>query len=232
MDERAATDLLEWRRRKRKELIARREGLPAHIRRRSSMLISSLLKRGFRALEAMTIGFCWPYRGEVDTRFAVRHFREKGARSALPVVVGKGRPLEFRLWWPGAPVTAGVFGLPTPQGTATVRPDAILMPPVAFDRQGYRLGYGGGFFDRTLAEHHPQPLKIGVAHECSRIETIFPQAHDVPMDFVVTEAGVHYATPSGLALIEDMDAVEELVATLCASRSLAHQRREGAYERA
>ena len=81
-------------------------------------------------------------------------------------------------------------GRPVPR-TPTVVPDAVLMPPVGFDGAGYRLGYGGGYFDRTLASLSPRPLAIGVARELSRMETIRPQSWDVPMDFVITEEGIH-----------------------------------------
>jgi 5,10-methenyltetrahydrofolate synthetase len=87
-------------------------------------------------------------------------------------------------------------------GTQAVTPGALLIPPIGFDAQGYRLGYGGGYFDRTLASLDPQPLKIGVAFELSRIETIRPQPHDIPMDFIVTEAGIHRVGPGGLQRVE------------------------------
>ena len=92
----------------------------------------------------------------------------------------------------------GVLNLPVPQGTEILVPDALLIPPVGFDEGGYRLGYGGGYFDRTLAAMHPQPKKIAVAFEMSRISTIRPQPHDIGMDFVVTELGVYQAMPHGL----------------------------------
>lgn len=80
------------------------------------------------------------------------------------------------------------------------------MPVVGFDSAGYRLGYGGGYFDRTLATLRPQPLKIGVGFELSRIPTIRPQWHDVPMDFVVTEAGIHWVSQAGLIQVAEPEA--------------------------
>lgn len=213
-------NLADWRRRKRAEFIARRESLPLETRRRADQRITELLVCGFTLLERMTIGFCWPYRGEFDSRFAVRRFRERGARTALPVVVARNQPLEFRLWWPGVPTTPGVFGLPVPLGTGTVVPDALLIPPVGFDARGYRLGYGGGYFDRTLAVCDPQPLKIGVGYECARLDSIYPQSHDISMDFIVTEAGVHHVTPGGLALIEDLTVLARRVEEICTARAL------------
>jgi len=109
--------------------------------------------------------------------------------NAIEAAVQKASPLQFRLWWPGAPTSVGVYDLPVPE-TEVVVPQAVLMPPIGFDGECYRLGYGGGFFDRTLAAMSPQPLKIGVAYEELRIETIRPQPHDIAMDCVVTESGI------------------------------------------
>ncbi|HSO07819.1 MAG TPA: 5-formyltetrahydrofolate cyclo-ligase, partial [Pelomicrobium sp.] len=213
-------DVAAWRRDKRRELLARRSAIPDELRRRWNERITQLLIRGFPRLESALIGFCWPYKGEFDPRFAVRWFRERGARAALPVVVAKGAPLEFREWWPGKPVTPGVFELPVPDGPA-VLPDALLIPPIGFGPLGYRLGYGGGYFDRTLAAAAPQPLKIGVAYEESRIDTIYPQPHDVPMDFIVTEAGIHYVGAEGLVLVDDFATAAWLADAVVRSRSPA-----------
>jgi 5,10-methenyltetrahydrofolate synthetase len=152
------------------------------------------------------VGFYWPFKGEVDPRVAVLRLRERGARAALPVVVEKNAPLVFREWWPGCVTRPGVFDLPVPVDGALVVPDAVLVPPVGFGPLGYRLGYGGGYFDRTLAALSPRPIAIALAREVSRIETIHPQPHDVPMDFIVTEDGIHAVTSSGLRLLEPGEA--------------------------
>ena len=153
--------------------------------------VTALLLDAFTFPAGAVVSIYWPFKGEFDPRVAALRLRERGARIALPVVVEKAAPLQFREWWPGVETQPGVFGLPVPVGTAVVTPDVSLIPPVGFDARGYRLGYGGGYFDRTLASLAPQPLKIGVARELSRIGTIRPQPHDIPMDYVVTEAGVH-----------------------------------------
>ena len=87
----------------------------------------------------------------------------------------------------------GVYDLPVPDGTSLLTPDALLIPALGVGPQGDRLGYGGGYFDRTLAALHPKPLAVGLAFELSRIATIEPQPHDVLMDFIVTEAGIEAA---------------------------------------
>jgi 5-formyltetrahydrofolate cyclo-ligase len=190
-------DVMQWRKEQRAQLIARRKALAPELQRAEDERITELLVTGFPQLAALDLGFYWPFNGEVDPRVAVLRFRARGARTALPVVIRKDAPLEFREWHPGVATLPGVFGLPVPQSPVVV-PTAVLMPPVGFDAAGYRLGYGGGYFDRTLAALSPQPLKIGLAREASRIATIHPQPHDIPMDFVVTPNGIYEVTSGGL----------------------------------
>jgi 5-formyltetrahydrofolate cyclo-ligase len=192
-------DVMAWRKARRAELIALRKAIDPHVRHAEDARIAEFLLAGFPMLANMTVGFYWPFNGEVDPRVAILRLRERGARAALPVVIEKNAPLEFREWTPDVATVPGVFGLPVPQ-SAKVTPDAVLMPPVGFDARGYRLGYGGGYFDRTLAAVAPQPLKIGIAREVSRIDTIHPQPHDIAMDFVITPIGIHEVTAEGLRL--------------------------------
>jgi 5,10-methenyltetrahydrofolate synthetase len=138
----------------------------------------------------MAIGIYWPFQGEFDPRHAMRHFRDRGATAALPEVVQRAAPMQFRSWWPGVHMARGVYDIPVPVGTALVVPQALLIPPVGFDAQGFRLGYGGGFYDRTLASLPPRPLTIGVAFELARVDSIRPQPFDLAMDYVVTERGI------------------------------------------
>lgn len=212
-------DLLAWRKARRAELLRAREAVPLARRREWNESITQLLVEAFGALEAISIGFCWPYKGEPDTRFFLHVMRRRGARAALPVVVEKKRPLEFREWWPGAATTPGVLDLPIPRDTPVLRPRALLVPPVGFDARGYRLGYGGGYFDITLAALTPQPLKIAVAFELSRMQTIHPQPHDIPMDFVVTEKGVQKAEAGRLVAIDDLAQARTLAAEILHSRA-------------
>ncbi|NDH51557.1 MAG: 5-formyltetrahydrofolate cyclo-ligase [Betaproteobacteria bacterium] len=209
-----------WRRAQRSALGAQRMAAPADQRRGWSRTITTLLQQAFPMLGQSSIGFYWPFRGEFDPRFAIFGWRRLGAQAALPVVVRKDAALEFRAWWPGVATARGVYDLPIPQDTAVVRPDALLIPPLGFDAQGFRLGYGGGYFDRTLAAMQPQPLKIGVAFELSRMPTIRPQAHDIAMDFIVTEAGVHAVGENGLALLPEASQASEWARALGLRRGL------------
>ena len=213
------TDLAAWRKAQRAELLAARVAIPLAVRRSRNEIITRLLSDAFDVLAGRSIGFCWPYKGEPDPRFFLHAMRARGSRTALPVVVEKKQPLEFREWWPGAPTTPGVFDLPIPQGTEVMRPAALLVPPVGFDAQGYRLGYGGGFFDITLASMSPQPLKIGVAFEVSRMPTIHPQAHDIPMDYVVTENGIAQVAEGRLVAMDDLARVRASAAQLLGRRA-------------
>lgn len=214
-------DLAAWRKERRRELLARREAMPLEERRASDARIGELMLAGFPMLAEMTIGFYWPIRGEVDPRVALHRLRERGARTALPVVVARGEPLQFREWRPDTPTTPGPMGLPVPQGSEVLVPGAVLAPPVGFGALGYRLGYGAGFFDRTLAAAHPRPLALGLAREASRIETIHPQPWDVPMDFILTEEGIHVAGGEPLRRVEPTEAASLAGALLLARRRAA-----------
>ena len=191
-------DLAAWRAAERARLLALREALDPALRREQDERITAALLRILQEGPARILGIYWPMKGEFDPRVAALRLRETGARVALPVVLRKAQPLEYREWWPGAATTPGVFGLPVPQDTPVVVPDLVLAPPVGFDEEGYRLGYGGGYFDRTLAFLQPRPMAIAVARETARIPTIHPQPWDVPMDWVVTETAVYRSGPRGL----------------------------------
>lgn len=209
----------QWRKARREEILSRRVSVTTEERRVWNEAITAALLEGFPLLQQAVVGFYWPFKGEFDPRFAIHGWRRGGARAALPVVVQKGAPLQFREWWPGVGTSTGVFGLPVPEGTDLVTPQALLIPPIGFDLGGYRLGYGGGYFDRTLAALTPQPLKIGVAYELSRMASIQPQPHDIPMDFIVTENGIHLVGPAGLELAGDRTQLAALVNAIAAERN-------------
>ncbi len=175
----------------REELIARRLAVPVQQRRDWSLSISLQLLRSMPWREGWTIGFCWPYKGEYDARPMLRSLRARGMKCALPVVVLPGEPLVFRLWSPGVPMKKGMLGIAYPAATMQVDPEILLVPLVGFGRAGDRLGYGGGYFDRTLASLEPRPLAIGVGFDLCQLDTTFPTARDVPMDAIVTQSALY-----------------------------------------
>jgi len=140
-------------------------------------------------LDPRSLGFCWPYRAEPDLRAWVADWlaKEVARVAALPVVVEKDAAMHFRRWVPGAPMVPDRHGIPHPADPVQVQPEVVLVPLNAFDAAGYRLGYGGGYFDRTLAQMHT--IAIGVGFELGRVDSVLPQPHDRPMNWIVTEAG-------------------------------------------
>lgn len=194
-----------WRRERRGEMIALRMGLDAGKRRESNARIDRFIEQGFPLLANMVIGFCWPYRAEYDARFVMKRFRDRGAITALPAVIAKKTALEFRNWRAEFAMKKGVYDIPVPEPGQVVIPDAIVLPMVAFDPRGYRLGYGGGYFDITLAAIAPRPIAIGVAYEIFKLETLHPQPHDIRMDFVVTENGIYAPEDESLTRLDEVE---------------------------
>ncbi|HWL81978.1 MAG TPA: 5-formyltetrahydrofolate cyclo-ligase [Roseomonas sp.] len=176
-----------WRKAQRASLIAQRLAVPRAQRAAWNEAITARLGELLRPEGPLrTIGFYWPFKGEYDPRPLMRALHGAGLRLALPVVVQRAEPLAFRAWWPGIRMVPGVWDIPVPAESEAVRPDAVVAPLVGFDARGYRLGYGGGYYDRTLAALPAPPLAIGVGFELSALGTIHPQPHDVPMDLIIT----------------------------------------------
>jgi 5-formyltetrahydrofolate cyclo-ligase len=142
------------------------------------------------------VGFYWPLNGEVDLVPFMRRTIGTMREGALPVVIGKEQPLEFWRWSARSKLCArGLWNIPSPLERILVSPDVLLIPLVGFDEAGYRLGYGTGFYDRTLAAA-PCSLTIGIGYEMGFLTSIHPQFHDIPMDLVVTERGIRRGPPA------------------------------------
>lgn len=154
---------------------------------------SALANRVTRWLNTMPLArlaFYWPIKGEPDLSPVVARWLggDAARRAALPVV--EGDLLAFAPWSPGAPMQPGRYGIPVPATGERLSPQLLLIPCVGIDAQRYRLGYGGGFYDRTLAQLKVKPVTVGVAFDCTRVPSIGPQPHDVRLDLVITETGV------------------------------------------
>ena len=177
----------DWRKETRDRLIAQRVGISAEDRAARSERISQALETALEPYAGGLIGFYWPFRGEYDPRAVLTAMRERSSRLALPVIVERGQPLVFREWSPGSLMVQGTWKIPMPESGEAVFPDLLVVPLVGFDGQGYRLGYGGGFYDRTIAAMPERPRTIGVGYDLGRLETIYPQPHDIRLERIVTE---------------------------------------------
>lgn len=177
----------------RVRLLATRDAADPQTRAEWSVAITASLLTLLIPFTGRILGFYWPHRSEYDPIPVAKAVIAAGGRCALPVVVERRAPLEFREWHPAVEMMPGKFsyGIPHPVGGDPVIPDVMLIPLVGFDARGYRLGYGGGYFDRTLAVLDPRPHTIGVGFELGRLSTIDPQPHDIPLDIIVSEAGIY-----------------------------------------
>lgn len=159
---------------------------PSERRRLDRIIIDRLIACLERSWYPV-LGIYSPIRGEVDVREIAHRHIAAGGQVALPVVVKKAAPVEFWRWSPGMRMQRGLWNIPIPREREVVNPEALLIPMVGFDRARYRLGYGGGYYDRTLAAAAPRPNTIGVAYADSELPTIHPQSHDIPMKLIVTD---------------------------------------------
>lgn len=190
-------DVMGWRKAERKRLIERRVAMRTVDRKMLSRRIAEELDRLAADVSDAVVSAYWPFRGEPELLGWMKGVGRRGGLAALPVVVAKGRPLEFRAWRPGAKLERGVWNIPVPADGETVTPDIVIAPVVGYDAACYRLGYGGGYFDRTLAALARRPRVFGVGYAFQAIPTIHPQPHDIPMDLIVTEDGTVRPPPDG-----------------------------------
>jgi len=217
------SELPRWRKAERARLIAARSALDAETLERFRIRMDSHLERSFPGLAAAKLAFCWPIKGEYDARYLARTLRERGALTALPVVVAPKQPLVFREWHPGVELAMGALDIPYPASSPEVVPQAVLLPMNGWDQAGYRLGYGAGFFDRTLAALAKKPAVIGVTYEMARMETIHPQSWDIPVDWLVTERGVYRRDGEKLVFLGEPPAGEAsaLASPVCYAGEIA-----------
>ena len=178
-----------WRKAQRERLIAARLALPASWRAESAERIARALDTLIGDPAGRIVSAYWPFRGEPDLRPWLETLPARGALPALPVVLASRTPLVFRSWRQGERLARGVWNIPFPADGEVVVPDIVIAPLVGFDPGFYRLGYGGGFFDRTLAQLPVTAVAIGVGYDQAGMASILPQSHDIPMHHIVTETG-------------------------------------------
>jgi 5-formyltetrahydrofolate cyclo-ligase len=173
----------------RKDALLRRDALPAPERARASEAIAA---RAFPlAIEPGQIvsGFS-PLKTEVNPIPLMRKLADAGAQLALPVVAGKGKPLIMRAWRFGEPLASGVWGIREPKADAPeVAPDILLVPLLAFDRDGHRIGYGAGYYDMTIGKLRAMKpvVAVGIAYAAQEIASVPVTPRDARLDLVLTE---------------------------------------------
>lgn len=180
----------EWRRAVRRALLGWRSALDGQSHKSFSEQISMHFAAILAKRRGATVGFYWPIQNEIDLRPVIERHIAEGGRAALPVVAGKDMPMAFHDWTPDTEMVSGFARIPEPHNSTEVPVHLMIAPLVGFDRAGYRLGYGGGFFDRTLAAMKRRPLVIGVGFETTLLDDIKPHRYDVPVDMVITDQGV------------------------------------------
>jgi len=193
-DPQQATDVSRWRKAERTRLLAARQMMRVADRQAASAALASHLSdligdrmggAGGRVLSAF-----WPIKGEPDLRALMTGLHRNGVIIALPVVETRFAPLVFRQWTPETRMVRGDWNIPVPPPESErLTPEIVLAPLVGWDGEGFRLGYGGGYFDRTLGALTPRPFTIGIGLRAARIATIHPQPHDIRLDAILTEAG-------------------------------------------
>ena len=173
----------------REQLLALRAAMPQREER--ERVLVNRTRRWLATMPVSRLGFYWPVRGECDLTALIAEWlnAQPGRTAALPVI--EGNVLNFVAWTPQTPMASGAYGIATPPASAPrVAPQVLLIPCVGVDQNRYRLGYGGGYYDRTLATLSPRPVLVGLCFDYGRVKNLAPQAHDIRMDLVITESGV------------------------------------------
>ncbi|WP_133650491.1 5-formyltetrahydrofolate cyclo-ligase [Paraburkholderia flava] len=177
----------------------RRALLETRVEAAREPVLNDALKRRVHDLlndrAPVSVGFYWPLSGEFDARDAIASWlaADSARIASLPVIVQRGAPLEFHAWTPDMPMRDGEHRIPEPTSARIVIPDLLLVPCVGFDADGYRLGYGGGYYDRTLAAWPgaQRPVTVGIAYEACRTDALTREAHDIPLDAIVTDSAIY-----------------------------------------
>lgn len=191
VDPQTHSDVARFRKAERARLYARRKEMAQAELAQQAEAVTTVLDAVLDDMDGATVAGYWPIRGELDLRAWLARARDAGARVALPVVVEKGKPVEFHLWATGGKMTRGIWNIPVPAEARPVMPDIVISPLLGVDDGCYRLGNGGGYYDMTLAALAAKPRVIGVGHDFCPLKTIFPQPWDVPVDDVILGDGTH-----------------------------------------
>lgn len=172
---------------------ANRAALSAEERAEAAKLVTRHFFDSLTLAPTDVVAAYWRIRDELDCQPILIGLMDSNRTVVLPVVMGADQPLDLRVWEQGASLYEAGFGTLAPSELAPRRaPDVVLMPLLGFDKHGTRLGYGGGYYDRTLAAMQKTPRLVGLAFAAQELDHIPRESHDVPLDAVITEAGVRY----------------------------------------
>jgi 5,10-methenyltetrahydrofolate synthetase len=179
----------------RKQLQAERQAMVDRHQR--SVHLQEVLRVWLLERPETTIGAYWPIKGEFDALPALYRWSEadEQRRIGLPVINRENKQLRFHVWYPGCPMEEDAYGIPKPKDTEPFEPQLLLVPCVGYGPRGQRLGYGGGFYDRTLAALQPRPLTVGVGYANGYVPWLQGEPHDVPLDAMLTDEGLHWQRP-------------------------------------
>ncbi|WP_269583062.1 5-formyltetrahydrofolate cyclo-ligase [Roseibium sp. Sym1] len=189
VDEQTYLDVCRYRKSERQRLYDLRRRMDQQARQAATIALIKHLGHALKERQFDTVAVYWPIRGEPDLRPLMSELCAAGKTVLLPVVLEKNAPLVFRPWYPGCKMVRGIWNILVPAAGTLKDPQVVIAPLVGVDKAKYRLGNGGGYYDRTLVSFGTAPFVIGAGFDFCRIETIFPMAWDIPMDKVVTEQG-------------------------------------------
>ena len=180
----------------RKQLQAERQAMVDRHQR--SVHLQEVLRVWLLGRGEKTLGAYWPIKGEFDALPALYRWSEAdpARRIGLPVIDRETRQLRFHVWFPGCPMEEDAYGIPKPKDTEAFEPQLLLVPCVGFGARGLRLGYGGGFYDRTLAALQPRPVTVGVGYANGFVPWLAAEPHDVALDAMLTDEGLHWQNPA------------------------------------
>lgn len=181
--------LKDWRKQQRSRLLKIRNQVSSTQQVALSHSVVEQLKQSGWLKHRKSIAFFWPMQGEIDLRPMLTVLVKQGVTAALPVIVEKNQPLEFWQWLPDEALSQdGPWAISAPAVRRPVNPELLLVPMLGFDDQGHRLGFGGGYYDRSIAAMQVPPLCVGVCGEFGHMQSIYPQAHDMPMHAIASES--------------------------------------------
>ncbi len=188
----------------RQQLVAQRQHLEDRLARNEAL--QRVMRVWLVERPDVVIGAYWPIKGEFDPLPALFRWQEAGMESdamqasrqrkiGLPVINKITKTLTFHRWYPGCPMEEDAYGIPKPKDTEIIEPTLLFVPCVGYGPGGYRLGYGGGFYDRTLSALNPKPYTVGLGYTQGFLPDLEPEPHDVPLDAILNDNGVVWPIP-------------------------------------